>query len=401
VNAPVKNKGSLVRLGEVARFIRGITYKPRDVSSAADADAIACMRTKNIQTDLEDDDLVYIPKIIASEEKLLVPGDILVSSANSWNLVGKCCWTPALSYTATFGGFTSVLRPNHTNIFPRYLYHWFSTEKIQRLARSFGQQTTNISNLNHSRCLELQIPLPPLDEQRRIAAILDKADALRRKRKRAIELLDETIASLVKHDLDASTSIYLGELITDGPTNGLYKPSSAYNDGGHPILRINNFYRGKIVNIETLKRLTISREELARYRLNENDIIINRVNSLEYLGKSAIVPRLREATVFESNMMRFEIDHSTMLPEVCIALLQINDIKRQILSKAKNAVNQSSINQKDVMALRLPLPRMEAQRRFVTRTKAIVEITHQMLVQSSMVDLLFSSLQHRAFSGQL
>ncbi|WP_051358712.1 MULTISPECIES: restriction endonuclease subunit S [unclassified Afipia] len=197
MNAPFQTLLSpVVRLGEVADFIRGVTYKPADVSIAADSNAIACMRTKNIQTDLEDDDLVFIPKSPIKIDKLLRAGDILVSSANSWNLVGKCCWVPDLPYQATFGGFTSVLRADPKRAFPRYLYHWFATDRTQQLARSFGQQTTNISNLNQGRCLELEIPLPPLPEQRRIAAILDKADDLRRKRKRALELLDGLTQSI-------------------------------------------------------------------------------------------------------------------------------------------------------------------------------------------------------------
>lgn len=182
---------ALATLGDVAEFVRGVTYKPAEVSNANDPMAIACMRTKNIQEDLEDDDLVFIPRAPIKSEKILRLGDILVSSANSWNLLGKSSWVPDLPYPATFGGFTSVLRVTSARVLSRYLYLWFSTERIQRLVRSFGQQTTNISNLNQSRCLRLEIPVPPLEEQRRIAAILDKADALRRKRKRVLDHFDQ------------------------------------------------------------------------------------------------------------------------------------------------------------------------------------------------------------------
>jgi type I restriction enzyme, S subunit len=191
VNSPLRSEWPYVRLGQIAEFIRGITYKPADVSVASDPDAIACMRTKNIQADLEDGDLVFIPRSPIKESKLLRCGDILVSSANSWNLVGKCCWVPKLPYQATFGGFTSVLRADPTRALPRYLYHWFATDRTQQLARSFGQQTTNISNLNQARCLELEVSLPPLEEQRRVAVVLDKADVLRRKRRDTEALFGE------------------------------------------------------------------------------------------------------------------------------------------------------------------------------------------------------------------
>jgi len=244
------------------------------------------------------------------------------------------------------------------------------------------------------------ISLPPLAEQRRIAAMLDKADELRRKRMRMLDLLAELARSFADKCLFSERAIELGELIAEGPTNGLYKPSSVYGDGV-PILRINNFYDGEIVDISALKRLRITDVELSRFRLSVGDIVINRVNSLEYLGKSALVKALTEPTVYESNMMRFSIEKSVMLPEVCIALLQTHHTREQILSRAKNAVNQSSINQTDVRALSLPIPAMVDQKRFVAALKLNETFRSNVLNTHRKAEELFLSLQHRAFSGQL
>ena len=165
-----------VALGEIATLIRGITYKPSDVCEATTQSAVACMRTKNVQEDLDESDIVWIPaSIIRNSSKYLNPGDILVSSANSWNLVGKGCWVPELKYPASAGGFISILRGNQDIVDLRYLYHWFVSPQTQAKLRSYSNKTTNISNLDHSRTLATEIPLPPLEEQRRIAAILDKA----------------------------------------------------------------------------------------------------------------------------------------------------------------------------------------------------------------------------------
>src|SRR4051812_33286826 len=100
-----------IRLGEIARFIRGITFTPEDVVSAEDVTAMLCMRTKNVQAHLDLSDVWGIPpSFVKRPDQLMQRGDILVSSANSWNLVGKCCWVPDLKKPATFGGFVSVLR---------------------------------------------------------------------------------------------------------------------------------------------------------------------------------------------------------------------------------------------------------------------------------------------------
>lgn len=281
----------------------------------------------------------------------------------------------------------------------RYLLHFLRHPKTVDWAS--GRTTgVNLPRLSPNELASLEIPLPPLDEQRRIAAILDKADALRRKRKRALELLSDTQNALVADCLAATSEIELGDLILEGPTNGLYKPASAYG-AGTPILRINNFYDGNVVDLTTLRRLKLEESELTRFRLSVGDIVINRVNSLEYLGKSALIERLHEPTVYESNMMRLSVDSSRMLPEVCIALLQSGDVKRQILSRAKNAVNQSSINQTDVLGLRLLFPSMKQQRKFANAVRSVKSQRQLANLHSDAISHLFASLQHRAFSGQL
>lgn len=159
------------------------------------------MRTKNVQTELDVSDVWGIPNaLVRRAEQKLEFGDILVSSANSWNLVGKCSWVPDLPWPATFGGFISVLRGDKAKIRLRYLYHWFSSPRVQAIVRSFGQQTTNISNLNVERCERLALPLPSLREQERISEILDKADALRAKRRAALAQFD-TLAQAIFLDM--------------------------------------------------------------------------------------------------------------------------------------------------------------------------------------------------------
>jgi type I restriction enzyme S subunit len=124
---------SLVQpLGAVARFIRGITFKPEDKVSPGSEGSAVCMRTANVQTDLDQSDLIAIPvDLVKREEQFLKEGDILVSTANSWNLVGKCSWVPKLAYAATAGGFISILRAD-----PRRVYRVIFFIGSPRAARS-------------------------------------------------------------------------------------------------------------------------------------------------------------------------------------------------------------------------------------------------------------------------
>ncbi|MBL8353454.1 MAG: restriction endonuclease subunit S [Delftia acidovorans] len=180
------------KLGDVVDFIRGITFKPEDVVGVDKRDAVVCMRTKNIQEELEVNDLIAVPEsFIRREELFLQTGDILISSANSWNLVGKVARVPVLTYRATAGGFIAIVRAKPGAIEPEYLYRWLSSDANQTAIRACGRQTTNISNLSVPRFLDLPITLPGWADQVRAATILGKADNLRRKRQEAIRLADE------------------------------------------------------------------------------------------------------------------------------------------------------------------------------------------------------------------
>ena len=109
----------------------------------------------------------------------------------------------------------------------------------------------------------------------------------------------------------------LGSLISRGPDNGLYKPQSDYGDGT-PIVRIDGFNNGDIVKEENLRRVRLADDEIARFILNRDDILINRVNSLSHIGKVSLIGSLSETTVFESNMMRLAVDEYQNTSSFCI-----------------------------------------------------------------------------------
>lgn len=191
----------------------------------------------------------------------------------------------------------------------------------------------NLPRISPHILATLPVPMPPMAEQRRIAAILDKADDLRQKRRTALQKLDSLTQSIF-FDTFGEPAInpkkwpraLLGELLESGPQNGLYKPAEAYGEGIR-ILRIDAFYDGEVTDQSSLKRLRLTPEEISLYRLNEHDIVVNRVNSMEFLGKSALITNLGEDTVFESNMMRFRVGPEAMDPQYLIAFLQTSYIK--------------------------------------------------------------------------
>ena len=284
------------------------------------------------------------------------------------------------------------------------------------VAAAIRQKTRNLLDIQQGAIIKgvlrkdvekLEIPLPPLSEQRRIVEILDQAERIRCLRTEADAKAERILLALfIKMFGDPATNprrlpiIELGEVISEGPQNGLYKPASSYGKGTK-ILRIDGFYSGEVSNLDDLKRLKASPEEIAKYGLEESDIVVNRVNSEEYLGKSAIIPALSGPVVFESNMMRFTVDTLQVLPGFVVAHLQTSFTRAEILSKAKRAINQASINQQDVRGLTILLPPLADQKRFVIASSEIRTLLSRSESERVKLEILFDALIHRAFSGNI
>lgn len=201
-------------------------------------------------------------------------------------------------------------------VYNEYLY-FFLNSKTDYL-NSLGRGAT-FKEISKSIVEKVEIPLPNIEKQHQIVKELKATRNLITHRKQQLTKLDELIkARFVEMFGDLVENpkqfpcVLLGSIMTVMPQNGLYKPQSAYvqDKFGTPILRIDGFYNGKVTNFNNLKRLCCTDFEKKRYLLVENDIVINRVNSIEYLGKCARISGLQEDTVFESNMMRFHLDDS-------------------------------------------------------------------------------------------
>ncbi len=114
----------------------------------------------------------YVPSSLVKDEQLLRPGDILVSTSNSAETVGRSCLISSVPEMATFGAFVTVARPDPGVFDPRFLAAWMRSGTYQAAIDRLKTRTTNISNLRSSDLGRLRVPVPPLDEQRRIAARL-------------------------------------------------------------------------------------------------------------------------------------------------------------------------------------------------------------------------------------
>jgi type I restriction enzyme, S subunit len=200
------------------------------------------------------------------------------------------------------------------------------------------------------------------------------------------------------------TWVRLGDLFASAPQNGLYKPASSYGRGT-PIIRIDSFYDGAIIPDIQLKRLALLPGETDKYRVKAGDILINRVNSIEYLGKCALVTKIEESTVFESNIMKFTVLDSEISQRYLVAYLSSHGGRTRLCSNAKHAVNQASINQTDVASTPVPLPTVAEQHEIASELGAMLagaeRAEKEVEIQLAKSNALRQAILKKAFSGQL
>ncbi len=253
---------------------------------------------------------------------------------------------------------------------------------------------------------EIKIPLPPLNEQRRIAEVLDRADALRAKRRAALAQLDSLTQSIflemfgdprVNHE---RWSIVPLEEIVDETKLGLVRGSNECGpDLPFSYVRMNAITRTGELELAQTQRTHADEAEVEAYRLEPGDFLFNTRNSEELVGKSALF-RGGGLHLFNNNLMRIRF---TIVadPEFVAAAFKTPFVKRELSLRKSGTTNVFAIYYKDLRSLPLPLPPLPLQQAFARRITAIeaLKTTHRAALTE--LDALFASLQHSAFRGEL
>ena len=160
------------KLGDVVAIVRGVTFPASSKVHEPTDGYVACLRTSHIQEKLLWKNIYYIPNsYVKGTDRLAKRNDILMSMANSSNLVGKVC-IKETDREACFGAFLSAIRSEV--ISHAYVYYFLKSSTAQQSLRSSASQTVNIANISVAALENLLLPLAPLAEQTRIAAKLDE-----------------------------------------------------------------------------------------------------------------------------------------------------------------------------------------------------------------------------------
>jgi len=350
------------------------------------------------------------------------PADVLYSNVRTYlrNIALVEAGVPA-DLCST--GFT-VLRSNGV-IEPEYLFRWVLTEEFLELI-SPHETGTHYPATSDRAVRALPIRVPPLAEQRRIVekveALLAQVNAARARLAKVPTILKRFRQSILSAacsgrltegwrlaqesvvDEEDWNESKFGDLLAVKPQNGLYRPQEDYGSGT-PIVRIDSFYEGEIGAWNDLKKLRATKDDVRTYGLQPGDLLINRVNSPKFLGKSALVRSVPEPTVFESNIMRCHPDESRLFPEFAVRFLSSLEGLEELRKNAKHAVNQSSINQRDVMDVSVPVPHLPEQHEIVRRVEALFKLADtieaSVAAATARADKITQAILAKAFRGEL
>jgi type I restriction enzyme S subunit len=384
-------------LRDVVDFIRGITFKPEDIVGVDEADAVVCMRTKNIQEELEVDDLIAVPEsFVRREELFLKEGDILISSANSSNLVGKVARVPALPYRATAGGFIAIVRAKPGAVEPEYLYRWLASDANQAAIRVCGRQTTNISNLSVPRFLDLPIDLPDRACQVRAATIFDQADSLRRKRLAAIRLADEFLrAAYLELAKRHPARVRVETLLADVPNAARTGPFgsqllvSEFTESGIPVLGIDNVVSNAFAWAAPRFISPEKYAELERYTVRPGDVMVTIMGTT---GRVAIAPDDLPTCISTKHLCTLTLDSKKMLPTYLWACLRWDpEVRAQTRREAKGAIMEGW-NMGIVKGLLVNAPPIDVQLRFEKIDSRIKRMSSAHALAAKGTDELIASL---------
>jgi len=159
---------------DVLEIIRGISFPTEAKAFSPAPGLVACLRTTNVQRKVEWEDLWYVPeKYVRNPRQFVKLEDILISTANSLELVGKVAQVSNVRTMATIGTFIMLLRPN-SNLNPRFMFHQLSSAEFQQKIRATASTTTNISNVSGQKLASLSVLIAPRQAQDRIVKEIEK-----------------------------------------------------------------------------------------------------------------------------------------------------------------------------------------------------------------------------------
>lgn len=280
-----------------------------------------------------------------------------------------------------------------------YIYHLFS-------GMDWSEGTNKAvlgATLNKATLSKKWIVISDMDEQKHVAVVLDKLDNLISLRKQQLAKLDELVkARFVEMFGDMLLNpqnwpeASLGEMAAI--VSGITKGRKTHEKGliEVPYMAVSNVKDGYI-DWTTVKKIKASASEIAQYRLYPNDVLMTEGGDPDKLGRGAIIKKSLDNCIHQNHIFRVRLDFNKLLPEFFAEYLQHQKAKRYFLRCAKQTTGIASINMKQLRALPVVVPPIEAQYKFCDYFDQICKF--KLTIQQSLdkLDVLKKALMQEYF----
>ena len=292
-----------------------------------------------------------------SEDYIVHDGDMLIGMDGEFNI-------------AKWNGGKALLNQRVCKIIPTeridagYLYYFMPAALKAIEAKT---PFVTVKHLSAKELNKVEVPLLSMVEQQKIAKVLDGISAIITARKQQLAELD----TLVKARFVEMFGVYPANqmkwetgTIRDIVADVRYGSSRPAVEGGqYPYLRMNNITYGGELDLSDTKRIDVPENELPKCTVRRGDVLFNRTNSKELVGKTCVYNR-DEMMVLAGFVIRVRVT-DRVLPEFLSAFLNTDFSKQMLLNMCKTAIGQANINAQEMQNIGLYLPPVELQQQFV------------------------------------
>jgi len=421
----------------LCEFVRGVSYKRGEARQEEAPGYVPLLRAGNIQDGLIFEDMKFVPEERVSENQLLQKGDVLVAmSSGSKKVVGKAGQLRE-EWRGTFGAFCSILRPRPV-VAPGFFGYFFNTREYRDYI--YGASAgVNINNLKKTHFEDIEFPLPPLPEQKRIVAKLDEIMAeikvAREHLKKAKELLrkfrqsvlnaavtgklteewrrahgfENTCDDLNHKSIDPhpkSWQVLQGSDLFEFITSGSRGWAKYYSDSGPLFIRMGNLDHFTVdLDFSRLQHVEPSNSaERARTSVLHNDILVSITADVGMIG---IVPEGIGEAYVNQHVAIARLDNSQpAIPEfIAWFLTAPKGGQKQFLDLQRGAT-KVGLGLQDIRAVEIPLPPMNEQAEIVLRLRRTLQVVQNINDQieellERTITMIEESALTKAFCGKL
>ncbi|MGO2452855.1 MULTISPECIES: restriction endonuclease subunit S [Pseudomonas] len=384
---------NLVPFGSVCSLQNGRAFKPEEWS----ASGTPIVRIQN----LNDETKPFNYCDFEVEKRFHVDsGDLLFS----WS------GTPGTSFGAFFWNRGKGFLNQHifrVDIDERYIdknYLRYAINSKLDLIIDQAHGGVGLKHITKGKLEAVEIPLPSLPEQKRIAAILDRADAIRRKRQQAIQLAEDFLRAVFLDmfgDLVTNPKGFPVGTVRDLVDTANYGSSekASETEGEFPMLRMGNITYSGAIDFSGLKYVDLSKKDQPKYLVEKGDLLFNRTNSKELVGKTAVYDR-DDVAAIAGYLIRVRMNEKGNSYYVS-GYLNSTHGKSTLQNMCKSIVGMANINAQEMQNIQILLPPIEIQNKYA----AIFQATKQRLRSQSQSEGnladLFAALSQKAFRGEL